>query len=155
VLAQLCAEKEGGRGEIVTMAVSGRRLTTDRLRSIPVAHIETLANTNPDFSPHINGEPENQMSQLYIAFSQQANPQLIAKAHRRKPRKPLRRPDGSNPDAFYRKVAEAYRDALLDTSKVAVVLAKEADVPVGTVHRWILEARRRGFLPPARQGRAG
>ncbi len=39
--------------------------------------------------------------------------------------------------------------------KVAVVLAKEADVPVGTVHRWILEARRRGFLPPARQGRAG
>jgi hypothetical protein len=35
------------------------------------------------------------------------------------------------------------------------VLAEESDVPVGTVHRWILEARRRGFLPSARQGRVG
>jgi hypothetical protein len=64
-------------------------------------------------------------------------------------------PDGSNPDGFYRQVAEAYRDAVQDTRKVAVVLAEEAGVPVGTVHRWILEARRRGFLPSARQGRAG
>jgi uncharacterized protein YggE len=61
----------------------------------------------------------------------------------------------SNPDAFYQQVAEAYRDAVQDTRKVAVVLAEEAQVPVGTVHRWILEARRRGFLPSARQGRAG
>jgi hypothetical protein len=73
----------------------------------------------------------------------------------RKPRKPLTRPDGRNPDAFYRQVAEAYRDVVQDTSQVAKVLAKEADVPVGTVYRWILEARRRGFLPSARQGRAG
>ena len=67
----------------------------------------------------------------------------------------MTRPDGRNPDAFYRQVAEAYRDVVQDTSQVAKVLAKEADVPVGTVYRWILEARRRGFLPSARQGRAG
>jgi hypothetical protein len=155
VYAQLFAENEGDRGQIVALDVNGRNLTTDRLRSIPVAHIETLANTNPEFHPHINGQPQNPMSQLHSAFRQQANPQLIAKARRRKPRKPLSRPDGSNPDAFYRQVAEAYRDAVKDTNKVAKVLAEESGVPVGTVHRWILEARRRGFLPPARQGRAG
>jgi hypothetical protein len=79
----------------------------------------------------------------------------MAKA-RRKAHKPLTRPDGSNPDAFYSQVADAYRDvAQTNHRKVAVVLAEEADVPVGTVHRWILESRRRGFLPSARQGRAG
>jgi hypothetical protein len=155
VYVQLSAEKEGGRGEIVALDVNGRNLTTDRLRSIPVAHIETLANTNTEFRPHINGGPQNPMSKLHSAFRQQANPQLIAKAGRRKPRKPLTRPDGSNPDAFYRQVAEAYRDAVKDTNKVAKVLAEESGVPVGTVHRWILETRRPGFLPPARQWRAG
>lgn len=71
------------------------------------------------------------------------------------PRKPPRRPDGTNPEAFYRQVAQAYSEAVVTTSKPAKVLADEAGVPVGTVHRWIREARRRGCLPPARQGRAG
>jgi hypothetical protein len=119
-----------------------------------VAHIETLANTNPNFSPHINGKPQNTMGQRFDAFRQETNRYVIAKA-RRKPRKPLTRPDGSNPDAFYRQVAEAYRDVVQNNRKVAKVLAEEANVPVGTVHRWVLEARRRGFLPSARQGRAG
>jgi hypothetical protein len=155
VYAQLFAEKEGDRGRIFQLAVCGRNLTTDKLRSIPVAHIETLANTNPEFTPHVDGRPQNTMGEAFDAFRQETNRYMLAKAYRRKPRKPLNRPDGSNPDAFYRQVAEAYRDAVQDTSKVAKVLAEEAHVPVGTVHRWILEARRRGFLPPARQGRAG
>jgi hypothetical protein len=163
VYAQLYAEEEGDRGEIVQLAISGRNLagtdprtdvTTDRLRSIPVAHIETLANTNPEFRPHIAGKPENTMGEAFNKFRQEANRYVLAKA-RRRPRKPLTRPDGSDPDAFYRQVAEAYRDVVQKNRKVAVALAKEANVPVGTVHRWVLEARRRGFLPSARQGRAG
>jgi transposase len=67
----------------------------------------------------------------------------------------LTRPDGRDPDGFYQQVAEAYRDVVQTTPKVAKALAEEANVPVGTVHRWIMEARRRGFLPSARQGRAG
>ena len=55
VYAHLYAEKEGARGEIIQLAVSGRNLTTDKLRSIPLAHIETLANTDPDFRPHLEG----------------------------------------------------------------------------------------------------
>ena len=42
VYAQLWAEKEGGRGEIFQLAVCGRNLTTDKLRSIPLgAHPNT------------------------------------------------------------------------------------------------------------------
>lgn len=156
VYAQLYAEEEGARGEISQLAVRGRNLTTDKLRSIPLAHLETLANTNPDFRPHIAGTPQHQISEAFEQVVQQANRVMIKEAYRKaEPRKPLTRPDGSNPDAFYQQVAEAYRDVLQNNRKVAVALAEEAGVPVGTVHRWVLEARRRGFLPPARQGRAG
>jgi hypothetical protein len=55
----------------------------------------------------------------------------------------------------YRHVAEAYNETLAKTSAPAPVLVAEADVPVPTVRRWIAEARRRGLLPPGRQGRAG
>jgi hypothetical protein len=157
VYAQLYAEKEGERPEIVQLAVEGRNLTTDKLRSIPLGHIETLATTNPEFRPHIADTPQNVMGEAFGAIRNEANRNMLAEAWRkaREPRKPLTRPDGSNPDAFYRQVADAYRDAVQDTNKVAKALAEEAGVPVGTVHRWILEARRRGFLPSARQGRAG
>lgn len=67
----------------------------------------------------------------------------------------LTRPDGLDPEAFYRRVAEAYVDVLSRTTAIAPALAEEAGVPVATVHRWIGEARRRGFLNPARKGRAG
>lgn len=83
--------------------------------------------------------------------------QLVKAAAKKRARrrKPLRRPDGTNPQEFYRRVAAAYSEAVLATSKPAKVMAEEAGVPVGTVHRWIREARRRGYLPPARRGRAG
>jgi hypothetical protein len=71
------------------------------------------------------------------------------------PREPLERPDGTDPEMFYRRVAEAYMDILQRTTAIAPVIAEEADVPVGTARRWIQEARRRGFLAPARRGRAG
>ncbi len=86
VYAQLWAEKEGGRGQIFQLVISGRNLaemdfttdpatdvTTDRVRLVPVAHIETLANTNPDFRPHVNGTPQRPISEAFSDFQQQAN----------------------------------------------------------------------------------
>lgn len=70
-------------------------------------------------------------------------------------REPLTRPDGSDPDDFSRRLAAAYNALVVTTSKPAKVIAEEAGVPVGTVHRWIREARQRGHLPPAHKGRAG
>mgnify|MGYP000947187112 CR=1 FL=1 len=69
-------------------------------------------------------------------------------------REPLKRPTGQEPDEFYRRVAEAYTEVIRQTRAVAPVLAEEADVPVRTVHGWIRESRRRGFLPPGKRGRA-
>jgi hypothetical protein len=157
VWAQLFTPRDGGPSEIVHLVVEGRKLTTEKLRSIPLGHIETVANTNtdPQFGPHPEGPPQSKMSEELDAFLKESDRSILTLAHRRQRRKPLSRPDGSNPDAFYEQVAEAYREVVQNTRKVAVVLAEEADVPVGTVHRWILEARRRGFLPTARQGRAG
>jgi hypothetical protein len=157
VYAQVYAENEGDRGEIVQMLVTGRNLTTDKLRSIPLGHIQALANTDPDLRPSIKGEPPRPISKKIDQFTNHANGNTLNKAHRkaRQAHEPLTRPDGKDPDAFYKQVAEAYRDVVQTTNKVAKVLAEESDVPVGTVHRWILEARRRGFLPSARQGRVG
>jgi hypothetical protein len=73
---------------------------------------------------------------------------------RKSERKPLRRPDGKNPDAFYAEVAQAYREYINNSNRPAVFIAEEAGVPVATARRWISEARRRGALPPGEQGRA-
>lgn len=50
-------------------------------------------------------------------------------------------------------VARAYQDFAPRTRKPAAEIAKEADVPIGTAHGWVREARRRGHLPPV--GTAG
>lgn len=68
-------------------------------------------------------------------------------------RRLLGRPDGS--DTFYVRFAKAYASAAVESSKPAMALAAENDVPVETVRRWIKEARRRGHLPPATKGKAG
>ncbi len=67
---------------------------------------------------------------------------------------PLTRPDGSNPEAFYGRVAARYQVLVRRTAKPAVEMAEEAGVPVATARRWINEARRRQLLPAGRQGRA-
>jgi hypothetical protein len=165
VYAKLSAPREGDRSEIVELYIRGRRLSTDRLRSIPLGHVEAVATTDPNVTPSIDdGHLPLPMSQAANGIVNRASQLLMNEAHRkaeefdrkaRRPRQPLNRPDGSDPDAFYEQVAEAYRDVIQTTPKVAKVLADEAGVPVGTVHRWVMEARRRGFLPAARQGRAG
>jgi hypothetical protein len=67
----------------------------------------------------------------------------------------LTRPAGTEPNVFYSHVAAAYSEYAPRTRKAAKEMAAEASVPVTTAHRWIREARRRGYLPPARKGKAG
>lgn len=71
------------------------------------------------------------------------------------PSMPLGRPDGTDPEAFYRRVADIYTTLIKTTRRPAATIAGEVAVPVPTVHRWIHEARRRGHLAPGRKGRAG
>lgn len=69
---------------------------------------------------------------------------------------PLHRPPGRLSEDFFLAVARAYsRHASTPGARPGPELAKEAGVAVKTVHGWISEARKRGFLPPATKGRAG
>ncbi len=110
---------------------AGPAAVLDAARSIGQAKLDVLAELTRGIGAvlHPAGEPE--------------------------PRPRLTRPDGTNPDVFYRLVAAAYYEYAAATRAPAKEMAAEAGVPVTTAHRWIREARRRNWLPPAKQGRAG
>lgn len=65
---------------------------------------------------------------------------------------PISRPNGKDTDTFYRQIADAYLQISRETRRIAPVIAADSGAPVGTVHRWIREARSRGFLPPHASG---
>ena len=67
----------------------------------------------------------------------------------------IKPPEGRLSDEFLGSVADAYRWFTEAKRAPAPAISEMSGVPVRTVHRWIYEARKRGFLPPARQGRAG
>lgn len=57
------------------------------------------------------------------------------------------------PDTFYMKVANAYTSAVQAGLNPRKALAEASNTPADTVARWIREARRRRYLPPAEPGR--
>jgi hypothetical protein len=69
--------------------------------------------------------------------------------------RPLRIPDRPYGDDFYRQVAAAYSALAEQVARPAAELAEVNDVPVSSVHSWVKEARKRGFLGPGRKGKAG
>ncbi|MFF4839278.1 hypothetical protein ACFY2G_04345 [Streptomyces collinus] len=164
------AVEKDGRWVVGNLLVVSDALDSATLKSIPIARIESLLNTRtvgaaltarrsgvagPDWLPSYEAEFEQLDDALARYLANSTRPTSSPSPGVAPPREPLSRPDGSDPDAFYRQVAEAYNDAVRETSAPAKVLSEEAGVPTTTVHRWIFEARRRGFLPPARKGRAG
>ncbi|MGW6263404.1 hypothetical protein [Streptomyces sp. NPDC055085] len=165
------AEKDG-RWVVANLLVVGEVLDSATLKAIPVARIESLLNTRsvgaallmrqmgmtedrPKWLSSYRAEFKQVDDALASYFSSEPQPSAPSATGSPSRREPLTRPDGTDPESFYRKVAEAYNDAVRETSAPAKVLAEEAGVPPATVHRWIAESRRRGFLPPARKGRAG
>lgn len=59
-------------------------------------------------------------------------------------------------DAFYKSVANVYSSLAAHTHKPADLMADANEIAVTTVHRWVKEARRRGFLPKSPgKGRIG
>ncbi|NUV60647.1 hypothetical protein [Streptomyces sp. CAI-85] len=165
------AVEKDGRWVVGNLILVSEALDSAALKSIPIARIESLLNTRTVTaalfarqSGATQGPPEGvtpfraESEQLDTALSTylDRSPRPSFPPPEAAPqREPLARPDGTDPDAFYRRVAEVYNDAVRETAAPAKVLAEEAGVPTTTVHRWIFEARRRGFLPPARKGRAG
>jgi hypothetical protein len=60
------------------------------------------------------------------------------------------------PDEHYQQVAQIYRDALKTGRKPTKAVAEDLHTAYSNAGRWVVEARRRGFLEPAPgAGRAG
>ncbi len=167
------AEQEG-RAVVKRMIILGGAIDSATLRAIPIGRVESVLNP-PKLGPPpgvfkaVDAEVLSELAERGILFPEElaAIDAALDSFERKSPlsqqspasrgnqREPLSRPDGSDPDGFSRRVAEAYGEAVATTAHPAKRLAEEAGVPVTTVHRWIREARQRGFLPPARKGRAG
>lgn len=154
-----------GRWVVTDLYLHGERITASDLRRVQPARFEARANVHGGALERVSlehirthGQDEPTLAEMRLAF--QAALAGIARIRNDRPhdtsakRDRLTRPDGSDPDAFYRAVAEAYREYLTTTKAPATAIAEEADVPVGTVYRWVREARRRGHLPPGERGRA-
>lgn len=76
----------------------------------------------------------------------------MAEAPRRRYR--LKRPAGRRlGDRFYANVARAYRDAVARMLNPRQTIAADTGVADATVAAWVMEARRRGHLPPAEPGK--
>jgi hypothetical protein len=145
---------DGGR-----LVLSGLRIdgppTADLLRAIPVGRLEATANAQlavvddavvalPARRPRPVLPPEGDP-----AGWETSDPAGAVHRH------PSESPGRGRPDHFYREVAVVYLDYAQDSHRPAVDLAERHEVPITTAHRWIKEARRRGFLPPGRPGKAG
>lgn len=155
---------------ITDLLVSGEDITTDTLRSIHPARLlaavdasagaalPTVLASRPDLAVATDSLSASNGLRV-LASRRRADDDVAlgelrsrATASRSAKRKRLGRPDGG--DDFYRRLADAYRSAAAESGRPAMVLAEENDVPVGSVRRWVLEARRRGHLAPTTQGKA-
>ncbi|SNT56667.1 hypothetical protein SAMN05443665_104568 [Actinomadura meyerae] len=143
---------ENGRYKITDLFLHGGQIEADQFRGISISRLEAQINALSAIErPTLDADaPDDELTlptlRRRAGKAQAGRQQLIEK---------LQRPTGQNPDGFYRRVAVAYADQAAVTRSPAKALADEAEVPVTTVHRWVREARRRGFLPPAEQGKAG
>ena len=129
------------------------RLDSDQLRRLSLARIEATLNRNNDLVlKTIDKEPGPKEPRGPAERSPMVRTSTTVHLHGEGLGPPHPRP---KPDSFYQEVARDYLDAASVSARPAVNLAKGAGVPVSTVHGWIKEARRRGFLPPGQKGRRG
>lgn len=152
-----------GRQAIFELVVLGDRLGAADLRAIPWARLEAKAAADPaPFEHYFEEHPEVERQPPVLTLDNVRDTlALLADADTEEPapsgRAPLRRPSSNPyPPAFYEAVAAAYREYVTsDPRAPAARVAEEAGVPVRTVHTWIQQARRRGFLPKGRRGKVG
>lgn len=122
-------------------------LDAARLRAVPLGRITAWANA-PDVAADLRSHmAERQPAPGDDDFFKMYGRGIAARLGRI--------PDPPYGDDFYRRVAAAYSALARQLSRPAAELAEANDLPVTTVHSWIKQARRRGFLPPGRAGKAG
>jgi len=140
---------EDGRLGIAELGVIGQP-TSELLRRIPLGRIEAAANAQlAVVDDRIERAPPRRRRAV-------GRPLAGGELGWEVPTAPPVLPSGrGRPNAFYREIATRYRTFSHTSRRPAHDIAERYDVPVTTAHRWIKEARRRGYLPPGRPGKAG
>lgn len=113
---------------------------TTLMRDVPLARIETAVNADPEMREWIKQSTSEETLERMER----------AAAKRLRLKRPARR---QLDDAFFERVAAAYRGAVANGLSPVKTLAADADTPPGTVSRWIATAREKGYLPEGEQGR--
>lgn len=131
-------------------------VTGNALRTLPLGRVEAAVN-QPETLERVRtliSEPRPFLEGLSV--SPGASSAKVAGGRRRKVKRlELKFPSGARkPDAFYQSVASLYLYLRVLSDRPAADIAEANGVPVTTVHRWVKEARRRGFLPPAPRKRS-
>jgi len=174
-------EREGRRVPVTLLieADDGKTVDANTLRKIPLGRVEAMANLVPsddwtvsglERAPRHMAEPlqkvrsasrqlARSIAKLKAAIQYRdellEQPAWFVEGVKSRDFRVTPPPGRSHGDDFYRRVAEVYAQATTVTTRPAEVIATASHVPVTTVHRWVKEARRRGFLPPGRPGKAG
>ena len=155
------APAAGGRLVLTGLRVDGVP-TAELLRAIPVGRIEVAANaqlTIVDDAIVATATPGRRDApaarEPAVLATGWETPDPSGAVPRRAEGRRTRGPNGRRPDDFYRQIARTYLELAQSSARPAADLAEANSVPVTTSHRWIKEARRRGFLPPGRPGKAG
>jgi hypothetical protein len=147
----------GGRLVLSGLRIDGAP-TAELLRAIPVGRIEAAANAQlavvddavVPVSTSRRARPTGPPRSSAVGWEASDPRRAVAR-----PRVPTGRRVQGRPDQFYRQIADVYVDLAQATHRPASELASSHGVPVTTAHRWVKEARRRGFLPPGRPGTTG
>lgn len=178
-------EDHDGRLVPVDLFLPSERVTAATLRKVPLGRIEAWANEDPLVRygltlPHV--DLRTAASHFVTTFGHTATHWVAEMLHSQLPgwegerpkRLPLAKPLGTvtyvfpsalidvtpaegrdKGDAFYRRVAEVYREQSSLVRAPVGAMADANGVPVSTAYRWVKEARARGFLPPGSPGRTG
>lgn len=136
------------RGVSISRLEAELNLLRSPRHSVPTSQTPTLTAIFDAARAEDDGTPEPTLSELRSRAP-------ITTVDERPSRPRLSRPGKEGPDEFYALVARAYAEYAPRTRAPAKEIAAEAGTPISAAHRWIREARRRGFLPPAQKGRAG
>ncbi|TDD35265.1 hypothetical protein E1287_14235 [Actinomadura sp. KC06] len=150
---------ESGRYKITDLFLHGGEIEPEQFRGISISRLEAQINAL-SAADRATLDSWAQGGTDHAADEELTLPALRkrtrhAQRGRQRLMEKLQRPTGQDPDRFYKQVAAAYADQAAVTRSPAKALAEEAGVPVTTVHRWVREARRRGFLPAGEKGKAG
>jgi hypothetical protein len=119
------------------------------LRSIPIHRIEVAVNADDRVSKQLHDRLDKPVARLGLPFLRQFQGYPAAEQPLRLERPASRRLN----DAWYKQVANTYRQAAARGLKPRKAIAETANVSQDVAGRWVYEARKRGFLPRTSPGK--